>query len=594
MKRVVSFLKSTKWISRILFCLWIFFSIFANFPNESRLQIVLEFGALLLIPAVIIEVLKNPILKGLKHKNDNITTDKPIQAPKKENAEMSTGLAKFLKTTKIISRILFFVWAGYVLLFFLISLTDAFSFVDFICISVGVSAFFLIPAGIIEYKKNPILAEKNPNRQKPFLSHSIWGVILLEISPFIVMGGILGINYSEPNEKIFLLIPLVLGIGLFVFGLLLISGYITKTKIENEQKQGSLFQNTKTRTQEEYKTPTDYISSVAYDKPKQVKVHIKNETQQKNKRQTYNKNNLNPLIPVLTVVIIFVVLFGVIASNGGKSSNNSSSVSTESNKQEETIPTVDLSAFEGKCGVTATVDIEKESDSHLLDVNILATNNSQKDISKLILYFVKCYNTEGPLKNREYCDRLKFEDISAGDTKHSRWVLGTTTVGALEYRVYVAYVLYSDGTEWGKETVDHNEVVTKAEEVDVCYYKDGVVQGVDSVEKQYVVTYSARVIKNPSVGDAWSFGMKYGETSFLSGKQITVAVAADRGPKLTIWAQESDASKNDFGQKDVVFSDIGIGETETLTEQVMVTENDGRYIGRDAYIQFTITIKRIS
>ena len=186
------------------------------------------------------------------------------------------------------------------------------------------------------------------------------------------------------------------------------------------------------------------------------------------------------------------------------------------------------------------------------------------------------------------------EDISAGDTKHGRWVLGTTTVGALEYRVYVAYVLYSDGTEWGKETVEHNAVVMRSEEVDVCYYKDGVVQGADSVEKQYVVTYSARIVQNPSVGDSWSFGIKCGVTSFSSGKQITVPVATDKGPKLTIWAQESNASKDDFGPKDVVFSDIGIGETETITEQVMVTENNGRYIGRDAYIQFTVTIKRIS
>ena len=592
MKRIVSFLKSTKWISRILFALWIFFSIFANFPNESRLQIVLEFGAFLLIPACIIEMLKNPIIKEVRRKTEHTAVEHIIESKEDANPKVSTGIAKIVKSTKIISRILFFVWVGYLLLFLLIALSGAFSFIDFVCISIVVSALFLIPAAVIEYKKNPIIIERNPNRQKPCLSHSIWGVILLEFSPFMVMGGILGVSYSEPNERIASLIPAGFGVGLFVLGILLISGYITKRKIDKEQEHHYIIEKEKPRT--EVKAHLKTTADVVYSEPKKVKVQSKTETNQQVKNRAYNKNNPNPLMPLLAVVIILVVLVAVISSNAGKSTSNVSLSPTEASQPEETLPIVDLSAFDGDCGVTATVDIEKESGSHLLDVNILATNNTQKDISKLTLYFVKCYNTEGPLKNWEYSDRLKFEDISAGETKHGRWVLGTTNVGALEYRVYVAYVLYSDGTEWGKETVEHNAVVTRAEEVDVCYYKDGVVQGANSVEKQYVVTYSARIIQNNSVGDSWSFGMKCGETSFLSGKQITVTVAADRGPKLTIWAQESDASKNDFGQKDIVFSDIAIGETETITEQVMVTENDGRYIGRDAYIQFTVTIKRIS
>lgn len=309
---------------------------------------------------------------------------------------------------------------------------------------------------------------------------------------------------------------------------------------------------------------------------------------------TTNQNNLLSFIGEKRMKKILIFLLTVILLCTLVSCGTTSLHTDTSSTQEETLPVVDLSAFEGESGITATVDIEKESDSHLLDVNILATNNSQKDISTLILYFVKCYNTEGPLKNWQYSDRLKFEDISAGDTKHARWVLGTTTVGALEYKVYVAYILYSDGTKWGKETVEHNAVVTRSEEVDVCYYKDGILQDATTVEKQYVVTYSAKIIQNSHVGDSWSYGMKYGETTLTSGKQITTSVATDRGPKLTIWAEESDASKNDFGQKDIVFSDIGIGETETITEQVMVTENDGKYIGHDAYIQFTVTIKRTS
>lgn len=44
----------------------------------------------------------------------------------------------------------------------------------------------------------------------------------------------------------------------------------------------------------------------------------------------------------------------------------------------------------------------------------------------------------------------------------------------------------------------------------------------------------------------------------------------------------------------IMFSDIAVGTSETVTQQVMVTENGGRYVGSDAYIQFTVTITRVS
>ena len=63
MNKMIEFFKKTHISSRILFGLWIFFSVFANFSNETRLQIIVEFGMLFLMPALLIELFKNPVLK---------------------------------------------------------------------------------------------------------------------------------------------------------------------------------------------------------------------------------------------------------------------------------------------------------------------------------------------------------------------------------------------------------------------------------------------------------------------------------------------------------------------------------------------------
>ena len=145
----------------------------------------------------------------------------------------------FFKSTKIISRVLFFVWAGCLLLFSLVSLTGVFSFIDFLCVVVFISSFFLMPAILIEYKKNPILMAHREKKGwvKPSLSYTIWGIILIEFSPFMIVGGILGINYSGNSNGAPMQIPLFLGIFLFLLGILLINGCMTKVKLAGEKMQ---------------------------------------------------------------------------------------------------------------------------------------------------------------------------------------------------------------------------------------------------------------------------------------------------------------------------------------------------------------------
>ena len=287
----------------------------------------------------------------------------------------------------------------------------------------------------------------------------------------------------------------------------------------------------------------------------------------------------------LLVIVLILAMVILITSCGG---GNVSAPTQEPSEvpTEETI--LDLSAFEGECPVTVKADIEKEADSWLLDVNIKATNNSDKHITQLMLYFVKCYDDDSAIESWEYCDRLKFENIATGETKDSRWVLGTTDEGAREYLLYVAYVLYDDGSSWGEEKINHESVVTVGVKADIYLYGSGVVTA--TTDKQYIITYSACLISNSSVGDSWTYGMKSGEAMINSGAEITVGVGEARGPILTICATESDTEKDDYAQKDIHFGHLAVGQSETRTEQLIVTEDEGRYIGHKACIEFTITI----
>ena len=167
----------------------------------------------------------------------------------------------FWKSTKVISRILFIIWLSFTGICALIALSPALTLTEFFAITFLFSSFFLIPAILIEYKKNPFFTGKA--KQKPYLRHFIFGIILLEISPFITMGGILGILYSYEEERVIYLIPLVLSLFLFAFGILQVNGFITKQSIKRKEAR-------KIRQQKE-----NLQQKAA---PIKVKVHISNPT----------------------------------------------------------------------------------------------------------------------------------------------------------------------------------------------------------------------------------------------------------------------------------------------------------------------------
>ncbi len=249
---------------------------------------------------------------------------------------------------------------------------------------------------------------------------------------------------------------------------------------------------------------------------------------------------------------------------------------------------VDISMFEGVPDVEISVDIEKDLDSHLLEVIALSKNTSNKKITKMILYHVKCYDNDTEMESWKYTDRLTISDIEAGETDRSRWVLGTTDEGATKYSVYIAYVLYEDGTQWGSEEIVHKAVVTRNLQPDVCIYDSST----PTTDCYYKIDYSAKLISNSHVGDNWSYGLEYNDIFVEPQAIVTIPVPENRGPRFTIYGIEND-TKDDYGSALITFSHLDIQQSETIVEQVMIVENEGRYTGHKAYMEFTITCTRV-
>ena len=87
MNKIIEFIKYTHLSSKILFILWLFFPVFTIFSSKSRMLIVFDFTIAFLLPAIIIELCKNPVLHSGNSK-----------------------FFAFMRSTKVISRILIYLW----------------------------------------------------------------------------------------------------------------------------------------------------------------------------------------------------------------------------------------------------------------------------------------------------------------------------------------------------------------------------------------------------------------------------------------------------------------------------------------------------
>jgi len=111
-------------------------------------------------------------------------------------------------------------------------------------------------------------------------------------------------------------------------------------------------------------------------------------------------------------------------------------------------------------------------------------------------------------------------------------------------------------------------------------------------EKSYVVSFNAEMVENNSVGDDWSYGMKFNSEELEPGD--TVVIDAEQTPMFVIYVSEYDASNSDITELTVDFENLELGEEVTRVISVVVTENDGRYKENIAVWDFAVTCKCIS
>lgn len=291
------------------------------------------------------------------------------------------------------------------------------------------------------------------------------------------------------------------------------------------------------------------------------------------------------LIAFLIICLMCISCFASCESIDSTSQNSDDRSNAPSSYDEEL--EIDLSSFQGNPDIEMLVDIERDAQSSFFECVAMIKNNTQKNIAKMRLYLVKCRDGKAPLESSLYAEKLLIENFNNEKPDIYRWVLGNSS-GQIVFKAYLAYIEYEDGTTWGLEKVDHKTVVTRNFELDVCEYNAST----PTTKQQFHVSYSARVVSNSHVGDNWYYGLEYNDVLVNPYTTITVDVAENRGARFKIYAIEDD-SDNDYGSGIIRFPIMEIGETVTLTQQVVVVENGGRYSGHKAYVLFTVTITRV-
>ncbi len=111
------------------------------------------------------------------------------------------------------------------------------------------------------------------------------------------------------------------------------------------------------------------------------------------------------------------------------------------------------------------------------------------------------------------------------------------------------------------------------------------------IEESYMITYNATMVENNSIGEDWSFGVKFGSEELELGEIVTID--EEETPLFVIFVNEYDAGNSDYTEMSVEFEGLELDEEETQVMTVVVTENDGRFSGNIAVWEFSITCKRV-
>ncbi len=134
-----------------------------------------------------------------------------------------------------------------------------------------------------------------------------------------------------------------------------------------------------------------------------------------------------------------------------------------------------------------------------------------------------------------------------------------------------------------------NNVLLQRREETTSYSLSNVV--CRKTKNRYSVSHFEYVVDNHSVGSQWEAGVKYGEQKIVSKSEI---IFDGERLELLLYAIEKDDKMDDIGEKIIAFSELEIGEEETVTEFVEVVENGGSAKGNTATWKFSVTVRRLS
>ena len=190
MNKVHKFLKSTTWTSRILFFLWILGIIFVDFAQESRSEEIIYVTLSCLVPILIIEAAKNPILISYI---DNGSQNKAYAV---------------CKSLSSVSLLFIYNWVFYTLYISVSMIDDLLQtggagFVVFVYLAV--TLYFLGIAALIEYIRNPIISQMKEKyrKDKSHQKHSFnaWTIFAIILWIFTATGLLVTTTGIEPISE---------------------------------------------------------------------------------------------------------------------------------------------------------------------------------------------------------------------------------------------------------------------------------------------------------------------------------------------------------------------------------------------------------
>ena len=107
----------------------------------------------------------------------------------------------------------------------------------------------------------------------------------------------------------------------------------------------------------------------------------------------------------------------------------------------------------------------------------------------------------------------------------------------------------------------------------------------------YIITYTADLEYNNSVGNEWDYGIRYNNEYIESSSKIVISNSPTK-IEFVIFATEFD-DWHDHGTTSISFDALSVGEKQTGWATVVVRENNGRYEGNTAQWYFNITLERV-